>query len=107
MDRCVILKYRSTYTGLHHTLFASEFTCHILSSELAMSPARRNRNVVKTFLDHSAFQRITENFIFFQKVFTVYIIYNDRIHVLYDNLTWEYQIIFTLLDFVTNQFINF
>jgi hypothetical protein len=67
MDGSVILKYRSTYTGLHHTQFASEFTCHLLSSELAMPLARRIGNVVKTFLDLSVFQRITENFIFFKR----------------------------------------
>ena len=49
------------------TQLASEFTCQILSSELAMTSKHRNRNLVKTFLDHSAFQRINENYIFSQK----------------------------------------
>jgi len=64
MDRYVILKYHSTNTGLHYTQLASEFTCQLLSNELPLPINHGNGNLIKTFLDHSTFQRITENFIF-------------------------------------------
>ena len=42
-------KYGVGYTGLHHPHSASEFICHMPSSELAMSINHRHDNAGQTF----------------------------------------------------------